>query len=155
MKWLKSGILLAVLLATVNTAPSQEADAEEGELRLPKSSVPMHYDLELTTNVHDGSRSISGIVRINIEIRENTDFITLHNHGLTMDEVKLIASSQAELAIAYTLDEEKEFLIIESLTQPLQVGQLFTLEISYRGLLQLDTIGFYRSSYRVDGGTRY
>lgn len=156
MKWLKSGILLVVLLSTAKAAPAPLADDDENSLRLPKSSAPISYDLELTTNVHSGQRALTGFVKIEIEIKETTDFITLHNRGLTIGDVKLINSNSAELDIEISSDLEKEFLVIESLTRPLQVGELYSIEISYRGNLQLGTSGFYRSSYRVaDGTTRY
>ena len=153
MRWIQSGIFLVVLLLTVKAAPAPFAD-DDGLLRLPKSSVPTHYDIELKTDVHTGQRAFTGFVRIHIEIKENTDFITLHNRGLTIEEVKLINSGEAVLETSLSSDGEKEFLIIESLVRPLQVGELYTIEISYRGGLQLGTSGFYISSYRIDGGTR-
>lgn len=152
--WLSSGIILVILLSTATAAPAPFAE-EDGSLRLPKSSVPTHYDISLTTDVHVGQRAFTGVVKIEIEIKENTDFITLHNRGLQINEVKLINRAEAELEIRFTEDAEKEFLIIESLIRPLEVGELFTIEISYQGSLQLGTSGFYRSSYKIDGETRY
>lgn len=152
MKWLRSGILLVVLIATVKTAPAPFADEES--LRLPKTSKPISYDLTLTTNVHNGEREFSGLVKIVIEIVEATDFITLHNRGLTIESVKLKNAAEAELDISFSEDKPKEFLIIESLTRPLDVGSRFTVEISYKGFLQGGTNGFYRSSYLVGSETR-
>jgi aminopeptidase N len=153
MKWLRSGILLVVLVSAVTAAPVQ-FDDEDGSLRLPKSSWPLSYDLTLTTNVHVGTRGFTGKVIIAVEIREATDFITLHNRGLTINSVKLISSSENELEMDWNEDTTKEFLIIESLVTPLQAGARVTVEIEFDGYLNLGTSGFYRSSYISESATR-
>jgi Peptidase M1 N-terminal domain len=153
MKWLRSGIVLVLLISAVTAAPVDLAD-EDGSLRLPQSSWPLSYDLTLTTNVHAGTRAYTGKVIIAIEIKQTTDFITLHNRGLTINSVKLISSSDVELEIAHTNDAAKEFLVIESLTVPLVLGARLTIEIEFNGLLQTGTSGFYRSSYVFDKVTR-
>lgn len=155
MKWLKSGILLVALLATVRAAPAPIANDDEDSLRLPRNSAPIHYDIALTTNVHTSARAFTGNVRIEIEILETSFSITLHNRGLQIDEVKLTSFGGADVEIVTRLDAEKEFLIIESQSAALQYDEHYFIDISYRGQLQLGTTGFYRSSYRVDGGTRY
>jgi aminopeptidase N len=153
MNWLRSGIILVVLISALIAAPVQ-FDDEDGSFRLPKSSWPLSYDLTLTTNVHAGTRGFTGKVIIAVEIREATDFITLHNRGLTINSVKLISSSENELEIQTNPDVTKEFLIIESLVTPLQAGARVTVEIEFTGLLQTGTSGFYRSSYISENVTR-
>lgn len=152
MKWLKSGIFLVVLILTVNSAPAPFAD---DTLRLPKSSVPIRYDLTLTTLVHSGIEDFTGVVKINIEIKELTDVLTLHNRGLTIKSVSLKNTlTEVDYEIEYSENKEKEFVYIESLIRPLNVGEFYTIEISYEGILQRSTSGFYRSSYKINGITR-
>ena len=131
--------------------------AEEDSLRLPKTSAPSHYDIELTTNVHTGSRTLTGSVKIDIEIHENTDSITLHNRGLTILEWKLMDSEGEELSVTTRADTQKQFLIIEGLDSPLnlRVGEQYKIELTFRGQIGAGTSGFYRSSYSVNGVTRY
>lgn len=152
MKWITSGILLVALITTAQAAPAPFAD--EDSLRLPKSSIPISYDITLTTNVHTGARGFSGIEKIEIEIVELSDFVTLHNRGLSVSSVKLISESGNELEIAISEDREKEFFIIESLVVTLQPGARYTVEIEFSGFLQGGTSGFYRSSYKVGVETR-
>lgn len=133
------------------------ADADDDSLRLPKSSVPVHYDIDLTTNVHTSSRALTGSVKIDIRVVENTDSITLHNSGLTINEVKLFNAAETELAVVSRAESDKSFLIIEGAETPLglQAGSQYRIEISYRGNLGVGTDGFYRSSYTADGVTRF
>lgn len=153
MKCLKSGIFLTLLLSTVSTAPTPFVD--ENPTRLPKTSVPLLYDLTLTTSVHLGQRAFTGVVKINVEITETTNILTLHNRDLIIDSVKLTNTrTSAVYAATYSEEKEKEFVIIESTESTLNLGERFTIEISYNGLLQLGTNGFYRSSYRVGTVTR-
>lgn len=155
MKWLKSGIILVVFLSSSWAAPVPFAD-EDDPLRLPKTSVPLSYDIILTTNVHDeGDRVFSGIVFIDIEILDETEKITLHNRGLKIDGIKLSEKDGDEIIGAtYGLESDKDFMHITSLS-PLSIGRQYTIEISYNSLLDTGTNGFYRSSYRADGDTRY
>lgn len=152
MKWLKSGILLVAVLSTVQTAPTLFAD--EDSMRLPKTSKPIHYDISLKTDVHEGLRSFEGEVLIEIEIAEDTNVITLHNRELTILEVKLLDETNNLVETLHQEEIEKEFLHIETTSKPLLSGEKYTIEISYSGLLQLGTSGFYRSSYKVDNETR-
>lgn len=152
MKWLKSGILLVAILSASKASPV--ASDDDDNLRLPQTSFPLHYDLSLTTSVHAGHRNFTGSEKIDIEIRESTDIITMHCRGLAFESVKLIARSGAEVEIDYWFEEEKDFVHIESLIRPLQFGELYTVEIIFSGQLQLGTSGFYRSSYKVGSDTR-
>lgn len=155
MKWLESGVFLLVILSLSRAAPAPKADDDES-LRLPKNSFPLSYDIALKTNIHAGQRAFTGTVKIEIEIRETSDYITLHNRELAIDiaSVKLTSALGNELTIEVTEDPAKEFLHIESVSQSLLPGEKYTLEISYSGMLQLGTSGFYRSSYTVNGLTR-
>lgn len=153
MKWLKGGILFVAVLSAVLAAPTPFAD--EDSFRLPQTSRPIHYDIELKTDVHSGQSAFQGKVKIDIEIVEDTNVITLHNRGLKNLDVKLFDAASAPVALA-TLreDVDKDFLHIETETKNLLAGESYTIEITYDGILQVGTSGFYRSSYKVDGETR-
>lgn len=152
MKWLISGILFVVLVATATAAPTPFAD--DDPLRLPKTSKPISYDLTLTTNVHSGTRAFSGTVKIEIEIVTNTDVLTLHNRGLTVGTVKLLDVSGAELRSSVTQETDKEFVHVQSDSRSLIAGEKVNLEIEFTGQLSTGTSGFYRSSYTIGSETR-
>lgn len=153
MKWLRSGIFLVVLITTVRAAPTLFAD-EDDPLRLPTNSAPISYDLTLTTNVHEGTIAFSGTVKIEIEIKENSDTLTLQNNGLTISTVTL--SDSSEIAMESTYDEELdlEFVHVSSVSRQFYTGETVFVVISFTGQLSTGTSGFYRSSYSVDGQTR-
>lgn len=152
MKWSKSGILFMALLSTAVTAPTPFEDS----LRLPRSSFPLNYELTINApGAHFGQRPFSGTVRISVEIAEDTDTITLHNRELNIQSVKLSDSGSQQLAQTYELESEKEFLHIHASSRLLVRGERVSVEISFSGQLQLNMIGFYRSSYKVNGATRF
>lgn len=127
----------------------------EGVLRLPKSSVPISYDLSLNTSIHSGLRAFSGVVKIDIKITEKTDMLTLHSKELSIEHVKLTnQQTQDVYKVQYTTDWVKDLVYIESLVRPLNIGEFFSIEIKYWGNLKTSTNGFYRSSYKVNDVTR-
>lgn len=153
MKWLSSRIFLVVLITTANAAPTTRADVDDPS-RLPTSSIPISYDLTLTTNVHDGTRAFNGTVKIEIEIKEATDVITLHNSGLTVQSLKLFNSTDEEILTSLTEETDYDFIRIQSTSRSLQAGEIFTVEASFTGELSTGTSGFYRSSYSIENETR-
>lgn len=153
MKWIKSGIFLAVILSLALAAPAPAAD--ENSLRLPKSSFPLNYDITLTTKVHTGQRSFNGVVKIEIEISEETNVITLHNRQLQVQSVSFRDERGVEVNVVQSDDKAKEFLVITSTSRTFRPAERYTIEIKYLGQLQSGTSGFYRSSYKVGTVTRY
>lgn len=153
MKWLKSGILLVAVFSTVQAAPTPFAD--EDSSRLPKTSFPIHYDLQLKSNVHLGQRGFEGKVVIEIQIVADTDLITLHNRRLTITGVTLTDLSDNEIPILpFEEDTTKEFLHIRTNAITLTSNERYKVEIRYTGQLSTGTDGFYRSSYKVGSITR-
>ena len=52
--------------------------------RLPNNSLPLHYDMHIETDIHEGSDKFKGKVKINVKILETTDVITMHFRNDTM-----------------------------------------------------------------------
>lgn len=144
-------IFLVLFLTSTWAAPF--ADDDES-LRLPKTSIPLSYDLTLKTKVNVNQRGFTGTEKINIEIIKNTNVITLHNHGLSIQSVKLVDGDKVEIPQTHVLEAEKDFMHIEIGSRELLVGEKFSLEIAFSGFLQLDNTGFYRSSYRFENSIR-
>lgn len=145
MKWL-IGITLLVFLSLVWAAPTPFADSG----RLPKTTLPISYDLEITTEVDAGFRAFSGTVKITFSVEVATNLITLHNRGLSVDENIILRDSEGasvQLAPGFSFDTDYEWMIVQTMLE-MPAGSQYTIEISYTGMLNLTPHGFYRSSYR-------
>lgn len=143
-----------VFLSVANGAPTLLADDDE-TLRLPGDSVPIHYDINLVTNVHAGRRNFEGNVKIQIEIIKTTGVITLHSRQLTVSSVNLYENDGSKVEnTEFSLNADKDFLTITSASKPLNEGEKYTLDIAFNGNLQTGTSGFYLSSYQMDGTRR-
>ncbi len=78
----------------------QEASLAEMPLgQLPSDVVPTHYDLNL--RIIPEEDSISGRVRIDVDVQAATDTIWLHGDGLIVSEAKVVADNGAAVAAQY------------------------------------------------------
>lgn len=125
------------------------------KLRLPKTSKPIAYEVNLKTAVHNGSRAFEGNVVIKLVIVEATDTLIVHSKSLKINDLVLLDSSDKEIALTYTELPTRQFINIEIIRRVLNPNEQYTLKVSYTGFLNTDTSGFYRSSYQLDGVTRY
>lgn len=124
--------------------------------RLPNTTRPEAYVVDLTTNIHNSEFNFVGTVAIDIVVLEPTPVITLHQRLLTIAFITLeslpLSGTTIPLLAPY-YDPISEFLSI-----PLESGTLvnerYRLTITYTGTLRADEAGFYRSSYVADDGTR-
>lgn len=125
------------------------------DYRLHNSTVPIRYDIWLSTEIHKGEFDFEGRVTIEIRVIENTSNITLHYRQLTIVNVDLLSSAGSAIQsnVPTTSHDDVEFLIINP-TQELIAGQNYSVVISYLGVLRDDDAGFYRSSYTDDQGQR-
>lgn len=123
------------------------------DYRLPNNTIPLHYDIWLSTDVHLGVTDFTGRVTIQIQALENTSNITLHYREITILNVDLMneAGSLIQLNVPFTHQEDLEFLIITP-DLPLNLGQILTVEITYIGTLRNDGKGFCRSTYENSEG---
>jgi aminopeptidase N len=157
-------ILLALgLLAVVESIPMpfrEEIPADEvvpfapyrddmdgKDYRLPNNTIPLRYDVSLTTNVHRGEAAFTGSVRIRIQAVENTNLITIE----TVQVFSNPDTTSNLIPSTYAFVEDLEFLRI-TLTNQLVSSQQYLVVITYRGLLRDDNMGFYRSTYKNEKG---
>lgn len=118
------------------------------DYRLHNTTVPIHYDIWLSTEIHKGEFDFEGRVTIEIQVIENTSNITLHHRQLTIVSVDLLSSTGMTIQqnVPTASEDDVEFLII-SPTQQFVAGQKYSVVINYLGTLRDDNAGFYRSSY--------
>ncbi|KFB41554.1 AGAP004809-PA-like protein [Anopheles sinensis] len=137
-------------------APVQAVDET---YRLPKTSVPLHYDLHLRTEIHRNERTFTGSVAIKLQVLETTDKLVLHNRGLSILTAKVsslpngVEGAPTLIGDAtFSLDTRVEHLTFTSPTI-LQTG-FYLLEVTFEGRLTTNDDGFYVSSYVTDAGER-
>lgn len=152
MKWLKFTIFLVALhIRNFDGAPFVESesstDLDEDSIRLPNSTRPINYDIELSVNVHE-FEPYTGSVTITIVVDEATDVIVLHSKGLQVETVRVRNEEEKEMPSSHQLDLTKDFLIVTIEDSPLIVASKYTLEISFKGSFSSTQSGFYRTSYR-------
>lgn len=125
--------------------------------RLPNNTVPLAYDITLTTRVDAANFTFNGNVRIQILTRQSTQQIVLHHRQLTISDVRLWTTNDPPQEVtlgAFTYYAELEFLEIPISGNPLPAGSIYYLEINYIGTLREDNYGLYRSSYRNNDGVQ-
>ena len=120
---------------------------------LPDTVVPLEYNLtvepDLTTFKFDGSETI------NVEVNEKTESVVLHALDLTIDSASA-TDAEGKKIDAVGIDMNfKEFTATIRFASPLCAGKA-TLSLSFRGNLNDQMVGFYRSSYKsLSGETKY
>jgi aminopeptidase N len=125
------------------------ADPIDGiDYRLPNDTIPLRYDIWLSTDIHRGDFAFNGRVTIQIQAVTNTPQITLHIRQLTIVKVDLLSATGLNIQsdVPTTLRNDVEFLIIRP-TAALVQGTIYNVVITYTGTLRNDDAGFYRSSY--------
>lgn len=122
--------------------------------RLPNNSIPLSYDLMLTTDVDKGLSNFTGAVKIHIKIVDVSQEIILHYRQTTIDVINLLSVDGTTL-IAADLSYEQipvyEFLVV-TLPNTLNPDDELVLEILYTCEHRSDGGGFYRASYTNANG---
>lgn len=127
--------------------------------RLPNDTIPVHYDLSLSTDIHNnGFSEFFGRVRITIRVVKETSIITVQYRQHTITRIDLFNYTEAPIEpelveenIEPILIEDFEFLQIPTST-PLIVDQQYIVEITFNNTLRNDNSGFYRSFYNNTQG---
>ncbi|XP_076292003.1 uncharacterized protein LOC143214621 isoform X2 [Lasioglossum baleicum] len=118
------------------------------DLRLPKTIVPISYEIMLMPHLGDDFL-FDGTTQINASVEETTDTITLNHGNINVDLLSVSYSdgNGARLDIMQSKHDQKTEKFSIKLKQPLKKGSKITIDFNYSGILRNDMIGFYRSSY--------
>lgn len=117
--------------------------------RLPNNTEPIHYDIELTTNVHNGTKNFTGKVQISLTVTEDTRTIVMHARQLDGFQASITNGSGFEYALEHSYEKDREFLQLTPQLESLNFnkGTNWTLSITYKGVLRTDGAGFHILSY--------
>uniref|UniRef100_A0A8C5WW06 glutamyl aminopeptidase n=1 Tax=Laticauda laticaudata TaxID=8630 RepID=A0A8C5WW06_LATLA len=122
--------------------------------RLPNYVHPVHYDLDLTTEMED--EVYTGMVKISISLEEQTTrHLWLHLRETKITEIpELRTSSGQVIAIKRCFGyEPHEYVVIEA-EEDLHPGNYF-LSMKFKGYLNGSLVGFYSTSYKENGKIKY
>ncbi len=114
--------------------------------RLPRHTAPSRYEVALTPDI--GSASFAGRVSIDLVTVEQADFLVINSIELEIDECLLDGDS-----VPYQLEPTTERLVVTP-SAGVVAGE-HQLTISFRGILNDQLRGWYRSTYRDADGAQH
>ncbi len=120
-----------------------------GDHRLPRTVVPARYELTLEPDL--ASAAFAGECSTEVEVVERTDEIVLNAADLEIDEAWLEGPGGARIAADIRLDPDAERLHL-ALARPVEPGGWFVCS-RFRGVLNDQLQGFYRSTFTDESGT--
>ncbi|KAF9265351.1 leucyl aminopeptidase [Marasmius fiardii PR-910] len=125
------------------------------EFRLPTNVKPTHYNLTICTDLE--KLVFDGFVEISLDIKENTDKITLNSNALDLGKAHVISDSSKGSPLVETkqiVDDGQKRVTFQFPTE-LAVDSKAQFQISFSGELKDNMLGYYRSAYEHNGKTRY
>jgi aminopeptidase N len=132
-------------------------DPEGINFRLPNNTIPIHYNIYISTDIHRPSLFFNGSLFLRFRTLEPSTTITLHSKQARFGIITLDTAEweRIETYVDYEVDEVREFIIIKP-QQALPANQEFYLGISYTSMLRDDDFGFYYGSYvTAEGNERF
>jgi len=142
-----------------NNESEKTTDIKIVDVRLPRSVIPISYNITLIPFMIEDNFTFSGDVQILVKIVLNTFNITMHSESLQIQEIIITSINKEDTNFAgnslknYTFDSARQFLILE-FKDELQNGTELIINIKFKGILNDYLQGFYRSSYAVGNETR-
>ncbi len=126
---------------------------DSGRQVLPKNVKPIEYTLKLEPNfetfIFDGDELLE------LEVVEDSDFISLNTLEIDIKETILLTASGKEIKPeSVKEDKEEQYTTFKfSPASSLKKGDHVKLSIKFVGELNDKMAGFYRSTYEEDGKT--
>ncbi|KAJ0019205.1 hypothetical protein NQD34_006774 [Periophthalmus magnuspinnatus] len=158
---LASTILLLVSLSLSfgaqlpNQAASKDAPiATNGQpfpwttMRLPKSIFPVHYDLSIHPNLT--TLDFTGVVRIELDVLEDTDMIVLHAKKMQVSNVFLFGPEGVKSLDVLEYPRFHQLALISDTV--LTKGRKYEVHLEFAANLSDSFHGFYKGSYQTSSG---
>eukprot|EP00930_Biecheleria_cincta_P105887 TRINITY_DN9895_c0_g1_i3.p1 TRINITY_DN9895_c0_g1~~TRINITY_DN9895_c0_g1_i3.p1 ORF type:complete len:886 (-),score=194.02 TRINITY_DN9895_c0_g1_i3:264-2921(-) len=119
---------------------------------LPSDVVPEKYDLTLEPDLEQST--FEGTVKITVDVQVATETVMLHAKELVISSAKFTASGSKSAMKADEISLKiKDTTVTLGFIDVLPVGK-GELEISFRGILNDQMAGFYRSQYTDSKGVK-
>nr|XP_012629235.1 endoplasmic reticulum aminopeptidase 1 isoform X1 [Microcebus murinus] len=161
MPCLLPSLLTLLTVSTPSWCQNREATSPEAgngtpfpwnQMRLPEHVIPVHYDLMIHANLT--TLTFWGTTEVEITASQPTSAIILHSHHLQISKATLRkGAGERPLEEPLRVLEHRAHEQIALLApEPLRVGLPYTVVIHYAGNLSENFHGFYKSTYRTEGG---
>lgn len=117
-------------------------------MRLPKTVTPLHYDLSIHPNLT--TLDFTGVVRIQLDVHEDTSTVVLHAKQMQVSSALLLAPEGARplRVLEYPPFHQLALLSDSVLTK----GRKYEVQLGFAANLSDSFHGFYKSSYRTSSG---
>uniref|UniRef100_A0A8C5BMV9 Aminopeptidase n=1 Tax=Gadus morhua TaxID=8049 RepID=A0A8C5BMV9_GADMO len=121
-------------------------------LRLPSYIVPVHYELRLHPNLTE--LRLSGSVRVQVEVKNDTNWVVLHSKALNISNAMLLDHSMAALSeqVLPVLHHPGHEQVAVFSPRVLSSGHTYFLHLQFGAELTEGFYGFYKSSYKTGAG---
>src|SRR6186997_508516 len=117
--------------------------------RFPRSVIPSRYDLTIEPDLE--AATFSGTEAVTVEVHERIDEIVINALDLEIDNGWLSNAARTRIEVSgIAFDEELQRATL-GLADPADPGS-WTLHLAFRGELNDQLHGFYRSTYADDDG---
>ena len=117
--------------------------------RLPKSTYPNRYEIELDVDLD--KFSYTGTQKVDLNVVETTNKIVLNSVGIQVTKAK-IQNTEQDISLEVSYIEEDEKIVFES-EEVLSKG-LYELYLEFNSEITNDLKGFYKSSYTSESGEK-
>lgn len=125
------------------------ADPYDGiSYRLPNDTIPLTYNVWLSTDIHRGEFAFDGQVMIRFEVVQPTTEVTIQFRMMTIQHINLFNANNVmiEQNVNWFQNHAVEFLVIRPNT-PLVVGLQYSVHVTYNATIRDNGLGIYRASY--------
>lgn len=129
-------------------SPFAPSDPEGYSFRLPNNSIPLSYDILLSTAIHEGNFNFDGAVLIRLRTLMTSSNITINFKQLSINEVHLYDENSIIIQnfVNFEIDNFTELLVIRPQFE-LPANQEYVIRVVYNGVMRTDSYGYYRGSY--------
>lgn len=119
---------------------------------LPTDVVPQHYDLELTPNLERLDFHCSE--EIHVDVLRSVQEITLHSREIFIESATFVTSGSGSNPTVTNIDYNVKYHTVKfTFDKELPTGS-GKLQIQFRGILNGDMAGFYKSTYADANGNK-
>ncbi|MEQ2188356.1 hypothetical protein GOODEAATRI_014106 [Goodea atripinnis] len=117
-------------------------------MRLPITISPLHYDLTIHPNLT--TLDFTGVVRISLDMQEDTSTVVLHAKQMHISNVVLLAPEGIRplRVLEYPRFHQLALLSDSVLTK----GRKYEVQLEFAANLSDSFHGFYKGSYRTSSG---
>lgn len=150
-------LIIAISYANSDTNSTEEDLSTPVDYRLPVDVVvePLHYDIGLTVNFTQDDANFVGKSTVLVNIKHRTTNIYLHAYELLVNEEATHLCSYGDpkrtyRPIKHNLNNDTQILDLE-FDEEMSPGPCH-LNMSFRGNITNNTIGFFRITYEDPSG---